>query len=70
MTDISLFFSLKLNNNFELRVPFQCDLRIYSAETKKKNYIVHLLEKNDIFLFLIPEEQVWPVIICYFVDNP
>ena len=47
MTDISLFLSLKLNNNFELRVLFQCDLRIYSVETKKENGIVHLFEKND-----------------------
>ena len=51
MADISLFFYLTRNNNFELCVLFHCDLQIYVVKTKKENDIVHLFQKSDdIFL--------------------
>jgi len=46
MADISLFFYLKRNNNFELWVLFHCDLQIYVVEKKKENDIVHLFQKT------------------------
>ena len=46
MADISLFFYLKRNNNFELWSLFHCDLQIYVVEKKKENDIVHLFQKT------------------------